>query len=193
LIPGSTWRARCVMRIKKTLFGEEFEGTDEGLDRVRDDQALLSPREISLFIDEIEDLIYCGVSLPFTSKAVIDQKGCLETLEMRRDHWPWEMWEARRILSEEGEVLGRAEAAAQEMRQRAERQAAFILAQSQLIKVAEARAQEMMESAEKEAAQVLHRAERDARDVYLGLERELDLLLRDIKELVAARLSKLRR
>jgi vacuolar-type H+-ATPase subunit H len=103
------------------------------------------------------------------------------------------MLEARRILSEEGEVLGRAEAEGQEMIQRAERQAAFILDQSQLIKVAEARAQETMESAEKEAAQVLHRAERDARDVYLGLERELDLLLRDIKELVAARLSKLRR
>lgn len=166
---------------------------DEGLGGARDDQDLLSPREISLFIDEIEDVIHSGVSLPLTSKAVIDQEECLGTLEMLRANWPWEMLEAKRILSEEGQVLGRAEAEAEEIRQRAERQAAFILDQSQLIKVAEARAQEMIESAEKEAAQVRHQAQRDARDVYQGLEQELDLLLRDIKELVAARLGKLRR
>jgi vacuolar-type H+-ATPase subunit H len=90
-------------------------------------------------------------------------------------------------------VLERAEIEAEEIRQRAERQAALILDQSQLVKMAEVRAQEVLEAAEQEAARRLQRAEQDARDVYQGLERELDLLLRDVKELVAARLGRLRR
>lgn len=192
-LPHKQQWARHVMGAQQSFYGEEYEGMDEGLASPPEDQALLSPYEISLFIDEVEDLICSGITLPFTSKAVIDKEECLETLGVLRANWPWEMLEARRIVHEEGEVLERAETEAEKIRQQAERQAEFILDQSQLVKVAEVRAQEIIDSAHQEVAQMLERAEQDVRDVYQGLERELDLLLRDLKQLVAARLGKLRR
>jgi len=176
----------------KSSYRADREGTDSGYDRIYEDQAALSAYEISLFIDEIEDLLCSGVSMPLTSKALVDREQCLDVVQVLRTNLPWEVLEAKRILSEQEEVVLRAEAEADEIRQLAEQQAVFILDRSQLVKTAEARAQELMEAAEREAAQLVHLAEQDARDLYQGLERELDLLLRDIKELVAARLKKLR-
>ena len=60
------------------------------------------------------------------------------------------------------------------------------------MKMAEVRAREVIEAAQQDAARTRDQAEQDARDVYEGLERELDLLMRDIRELVAARLRRLK-
>ncbi len=180
------------MRIKELSYAEDKQAVDGGHSRTYEDRTPPSAYEISLFIDEVEDLICSGFSIPLTSKILIDREQCLDTLEVLRTNLPWEMLEAKRILSEQEGVLELAEAEAEEIRQLAERQAAFILDQSQLVKMAEARTQELIEGAEREAAQLLELARQDARDLYQGLEQELDLLLRDIKELVAARLEKLR-
>lgn len=179
------------MRVKKSSHGEQCEVIDGDHGGAYEDEVPLSGYEMSLFLDEVEDLLCSGLSVPLTSKALVDRRECLEALEVLRANLPWEMLEAKRILSEQEEVFDRAEAEAEEIKQLAERQAAFILDQSQLVKMAETRAQELIEGAEREAVQLLGLAERDARDLYQSLERELDLLMRDIKELVSARLKKL--
>lgn len=180
------------MTLQNPSYEQDCEARDSEAGPTYDAHAVPSAREINLFIDEMEDLLSSGLSVPFSSKALIDRDQCLETLEVLRASWPWEMLEAKRILSEEGQVLEQAEAEAVEIRELAERQAAFILDQSQLVKAAETRAREMIGAAEQECVQLQRLAEQDARDIYQGLERELDLLVRDIKELVAARLKKLR-
>ena len=148
---------------------------------------------ISPFIDEMEEMICSAATLPMTSKALVDQDRCLAALDVIRANWPLEVLEAQRVLAKEGQVLEQAEADAEETRQRAKRQAAIILDQSQLVRMAEVRAQELVEAAEQDAARIRDRAQVDVRDVYEGLERELDLLMRDIKQLVGTRLSKLNR
>jgi hypothetical protein len=50
----------------------------------------------------------------------------------------------------------------------------------------------VIESAQQEAARIRERAQQDSRDIYEGLQHELDLLMRDIRDLVAARLKRLR-
>jgi adenylosuccinate lyase len=188
--------------VEKSSQGEAGEAVDSGRGVAYEDQVPLSAYEMGLFIDEIEDLLCSGFSVPFTSKAFIDREQCLSSLEVLRANLPWEMLEAKRILSEQEKVLERAEEEAEDIKQLAERQAAFILDQSQLVRMAEARVQEiteiaeresteMMETAERESTELVRLAEQDARDLYQGLEQELELLLRDIKELVAARLGKL--
>ncbi len=149
--------------------------------------------EMSPFIDEIEEMICSAASLPLSSKALVDREQCLAALDVIRANWPLEVLEAQRLLAKEGQVLEQAEAEAEEIRQRAERQAAIILDQSHLVRMAEVRAQELIEAAEHEAGRIRDRARLDAGDIYGGLERELDLLMRDLKELVSARLAKLNR
>jgi cell division septum initiation protein DivIVA len=166
---------------------EESELADLIHAQTYDDRVPLSPQEITVFIDELVDLVSTGLSVPFTSRALIDRGQCLDTLELLRANMPWEMLEAKRILSEEDRVLERAETEAEQIRQQAERQAAFILDQSQLVKAAETRAQEVMEAADAEAARIVRLAQKDARDLYHSLAEELDLLVRDIKTLMASR------
>jgi vacuolar-type H+-ATPase subunit H len=180
------------LRTEKESCVEEQDDMDNSHAWIYEDQESPSPYEISLFIDELEDAICCGFSVPLSSKVVIDQEQCLEALEILRANLPWEMLEAKRILSEQEAVLEQAEAEAEETKQLAERQAAFILDQSHLLKMAETRAQELVEAAEQEAAKMLRLAEQDARHLYEGLERELDLLVCDIKELLSSRLRVLR-
>lgn len=158
-----------------------------------EDDDVTSVHEMSAFVDEIEDLLCSAVRVPLTSKAIVDQEQCLATLDVIRANWPLEVLQAQRVLAKEGKVLEQAEVEAEQIKQRAERQASLIMDQNQLVKMADVRAREVIEAAQQEADQILRRAEQDARDVYQGLEHELDLLTRDIKELVAARLGRLRR
>jgi vacuolar-type H+-ATPase subunit H len=158
-----------------------------------EDDDVTSVHEMSAFVDEIEDLLCSAVRVPLTSKAIVDQEQCLATLDVIRANWPLEVLQAQRVLAKEGKVLEQAELEAEQIKQRAERQASLIMDQNQLVKMADVRAREVIEAAQQEADHILRRAEQDARDVYEGLEHELDLLTRDIKELVAARLGKLRR
>ena len=177
------------LRTEKPYPDEELDVMEPDQPPTYEDHAPLSAHELSVFIDELADLLYSASSIPLTSKAIVDREQCLETLEVLRANMPWEMLEAKRILSEEEQVLERAEAEAEEIRQLAERQAAFILDQSQLAKAAETRAQETIDAAEREAARVLRMAEKDAEDLYRSLEGELDMLVQDIKALMAARLK----
>jgi cell division septum initiation protein DivIVA len=163
---------------------------DHGLPRARREPPSID--EVNPFIDEIEEMICSASKVPLTSKALVDQDRCLATLDVLRANWPLEVLEAQRVLAKEGEVLERAEMEAEEIKRRAERQAGLILDQNQLVKVAEVRAQEVIESAQQEAARIRERARQDARDVYEGLEHELDSLMRDVRDLVSARLKRLR-
>ena len=170
----------------------DYEGLSAGRGRAYASGESPSVHEISPFIDEIEEMICSGARVPMTSKALVDQEQCLTTLDMLRANWPLDVLEAQRVLAKEGQVLEQADTEARAIRERAEREAMLILEQSQLVKMAEVRAREVIEAAQQDAARTRDQAEQDARDVYEGLERELDLLMRDIRELVAARLRRLK-
>jgi hypothetical protein len=170
---------------------DDYEGLHVGNDRTYAMGEPPSVHEISPFIDEIEEMICSGARVPMTSKALVDQEQCLTTLDMLRANWPLDVLEAQRVLAKEGQVLEQADAEAQAIRERAEREAVLILEKSQLVRMAEVRAREVIDAAQQDAARTRDQAQQDARDVYAGLERELDLLMRDIKELVAARLRRL--
>jgi hypothetical protein len=177
-----------------TVFPDDDDASLEGVGLVAPEtREPPLAHELSPFIDEIEELLCSAAKMPLTSKALVDREQCLAVLDVLRANWPLEVLEAQRILANEGEVFERAEAEADQIRERAEREASLILDQSQLLKMAEVRAQDVIESAQQEAVQIRQQAERDARDVYEGLEQELDLLMRDIRELMAARLGRLRR
>lgn len=172
---------------------EELEGLDSNAASRFDVGGPTCAHDISPFIDEMEEMICSAATVPMTSKALVDQERCLAALDVIRANWPLEVLEAQRVLAKEDQVLQQAEAEAEEIRERARRQAAIILEQSQLVRMAEGRAQELVEAAEQDAARIRDRAQLDVREVYEGLERELDLLMRDIKELVGSRLARLSR
>jgi hypothetical protein len=79
------------MRLNGSSHGGGHDDTSGGSGTDYDDLSLPSAYEMGLFIDEIEDLICSGVKVPLTSKAIVDQEQCLDTLQVIRANWPWQM------------------------------------------------------------------------------------------------------
>jgi vacuolar-type H+-ATPase subunit H len=137
-------------------------------------------------IDELEEAIASGVSIPMTSQSLIDRGRCLELIDLLRTSLPGEVVAARRIIESEEKVLSDARAEAERICQRAEKEAALILEENQLMRMAELRSQSIIQEGEREAERIVGEAEGRAYEIYLRLEHALDLLKAELKETLAS-------
>ncbi len=126
-------------------------------------------------LDELEKVVAKGVALPFFSPGLVDRDRCLELIDLMRASLPEEVMSAQRIIAGEEEI-----------RQRAEREAALMVEESQLTKMAEIRSQNIIQEGEKGAERIVEAAENQAYRILLKLEHTLDLLKAEAKEAMAA-------
>jgi adenylosuccinate lyase len=137
-------------------------------------------------IDELEGVIAAGFAIPLTSQGLIDRERSLELIDLLRTSLPGEVVAARRIIESEDRVLADAQAEAQRIRERAEKEAALILEENQLTRMAELRSQGIIQEGEREAERIVREAENRAYQIYLRLEHALDLLKVELKERLAS-------
>ncbi len=137
-------------------------------------------------IDELEGVIAAGLGIPMTSQGLIDRERCLELIDLLRTSLPGEVVAARRIIESEDKVLADAQAEAVRIRQRAEKEAALILEENQLMRMAEIRSQSVIQEGEREAERIVREAENRTYQIYLRLEHALDLLKAELKETLAS-------
>ncbi len=136
-------------------------------------------------IDELEEVIAAGFGIPMTSQGLVDRERCLELIDLLRTSLPGEVVAARRIIESEDKVLADARAEAGRICERAEREAALILEENQLMRMAEVRSQSILQEGEREAERIVREAENRAYQIYLRLEHALDLLKAELKETLA--------
>jgi vacuolar-type H+-ATPase subunit H len=136
-------------------------------------------------IDELEEVIAAGFGIPMTSQGLIDRERCLELIDLLRTSLTGEVVAARQIIESEDKVLADARAEAGRIRERAEREAALILEENQLVRMAEIRSQSILREGEREAERIVREAENRAYQIYLRLEHALDLLKAELKETLA--------
>ena len=150
--------------------------------------ARLEGRQVILgrLIDELEGVIASGFDIPLTCQALIDRERCLELIDLLRTSLPGEVVAARRIIESEDKVLADARAEGERIRQRAEKEAALILEENQLMRMAEIRSQSIIQEGEREAERIVREAENQAYQIYLRLEHALDLLKAELKETLAS-------
>jgi len=137
-------------------------------------------------IDELEGVIAAGFGIPMTSQGLIDRERCLELIDLLRTSLPGEVVAAQRIIESEDKVLADAWAEAVSIRERAEKEAALILEENQLMRMAEIRSQSIIQEGEREAQRIVREAENRAYQIYLRLEHALDLLKAELKETLAS-------
>lgn len=137
-------------------------------------------------IDELEGVIASGFGIPLTSQGLIDRERCLELIDLLRTSLPGEVVAARQIIESEAQVLADARAEAERIRQRAEKEAALILEENQLMRMAQIRSQTIIQEGEREAERIVREAENRAYQIYLRLEHALDLLKAELKERLAS-------
>lgn len=154
---------------------------EKGAARVEGRQVVLGK-----LIDELEGVIAAGLGIPMTSQGLIDRERCLELIDLLRTSLPGEVVAARWIIESEDRLLADAQAAAQKIRERAEKEAALILEENQLMRMAEIRSQTIIQEGEREAERIVREAENRAYQIYLRLEHALDLLKAELKETLAS-------
>jgi len=137
-------------------------------------------------IDELEGVIAAGLAIPLTSQGLIDRERCLELIDLLRTSLPGEVVTARRIIESEDKLLADARVEAERIRERAEREAALMLEENQLMRMAEIRSQTIIQEGEREAGRIVREAESRAYQIYLRLEHALDLLKAELKETLAS-------
>jgi cell division septum initiation protein DivIVA len=124
--------------------------------------------DILYLLDQLEEVITTGSTLPFTNRKVVDEHEILDILDQIRMSIPEELKAARRVSQERDQVLADARAEADRMMRDAEEHAAGRLSEHSLVRTAESRASEIEEQAIRDAQQVRHEAEAYA---YRVLER----------------------
>lgn len=133
-------------------------------------------------LDELEALLEEGRPVPLTGSVVISRRQCLDLIDRIRTSLPEEIREADRIQRSQRTLLQESKAEAEAIEREARERAAFIVAESELVKTAELKAEALVRESREKARQMVHGAQQQAETVYARLEDQLVQLLKMVRE-----------
>ena len=144
--------------------------------------------DISLLIDQLEQLLSDSRRIPLTSGALVDRDQCLLIIDQMRVTIPQQIAEARRIQEERDQVIARAEQEAQMIMERAQEEAAQVLNERGLLKEVHDRSTALAEETRRHAEETMRGADGYAIRVLGELEDQLivEQRLRALYELLGA-------
>jgi F0F1-type ATP synthase membrane subunit b/b' len=116
--------------------------------------------DILHLIDRLEELVGEARRLPIGSGVIMDRQRLLDLVDQMRTAVPYEVKEAREILSDREEVLRQAHEDAAIVRAKADEEVEQRLSESDLVKTAQARAEMLIQ----EAQARIERLEREAQE-----------------------------
>ena len=127
--------------------------------------------DILMLIDEIEDIIEAGTTVPFSGKVMIDKEEVLEIIKEIRIKLPDEIKQAAWIKEERQRILAQAQKDADTMLKEAEYKLEELIEEQEVIKLANARAEE-----------IISKAQSNAKDIRLGALEYADSILEETQE-----------
>jgi len=122
-----------------------------------------------------------GWRIPFTRKAVIDERHCLDLIDRMRIAIPQEIAQAKRVLQDREEILAQARLEAERIVDQGHEQANFIIQEKGLLKAVEEKSQAIMEEARARARETQAGADDYALDALTMLEGELDKIMAQVQ------------
>jgi len=141
--------------------------------------------DVAKLLDELEVVIEEGWSIPLAKRTLVEHGTCAYLIDLLRTALPEDLAEAQLIKQNEDKILTDARAQAEEIVQLARRQADLILGESQLMEMAKLRSRAIVQQGEQQVAKIVQRAQNYADEVCLKLERDLNFLLAEVKDMVA--------
>lgn len=127
--------------------------------------------DVLKLIDEIEDIIEEGTSLPFSKKIMVDVDEILDIIKEIRIRLPDEIKQAAWIKEEKQRILAEAQKDADNMLNEAEYRLEELIDQEGITKAAKERAEE-----------IINKAQTTAKEIRLGAMEYADSLLLDTQE-----------
>ncbi len=138
-------------------------------------------------INELEDLIEKGSTLPFSSKALVNPEEALEIINEIKQTLPKEVHEAREIVNQKQQILMEAQNDADLIKKEAEQSLNDMINNNQITKDATRQAEKIVEVAQEQAKSIRvgtqHYADKILYNLQLELKQLNDTIEEDRKEL----------
>jgi len=122
-------------------------------------------------IDEVEDIVEAGTSLPFTNKVMVDREEILDIVKEIRIKLPDEIKQAAWIKEERQRILADAQKDADTILNEAEYKLEELIEEEEIIKIANNRAEE-----------IITKAQTNAKEIRIGSMEYADSLLLETQE-----------
>ena len=110
--------------------------------------------DVLQLLEELEDLIESGSSIPFVSKVMVDQGELLEIIKEVRIHLPDEMKQALWIKEERQRILTEAQQEGEQTIQEARKHAETLVDQDEIVRMARQKAEEIILQAQQGAKEM---------------------------------------
>lgn len=133
-------------------------------------------------IDEVEDIVEAGTSLPFTNKVMVSRDELLDIVKEIRIKLPDEIKQAQWIKDERQRILADAQKDADTLISDAEYRLEELVDQEEIIKVANGRAEEIITRAQSHAKEIRIGAMEYADALLLGTQEELKEIIHLLNE-----------
>jgi len=133
--------------------------------------------DILTLVDRIEELVFKGRSLPFSSSKMVDPEKVYEIIDEIRTQFPDELKQARWIVKERQEMLEEAEKEANRVLEEARDRAAAIASEQEIVKLSEQQAAAILDDARAKEREIRFGAEDYADEMLANLEVNLGKLL----------------
>ncbi|MDW7670842.1 MAG: ATPase [Bacillota bacterium] len=127
--------------------------------------------DVLQLLEELEDLIESGSTIPFFSKVMVDQAELLEIIKEIRIHLPDEMKQALWIKEERQRILSEAQQEGEQIIQEAKNHAEVLVDQDEIVQMARQKAEE-----------IILQAQHGARDMRISARDYTDELLEQTGE-----------
>lgn len=127
--------------------------------------------DVLKLLDEIEDIVEAGSSLPFSTKIMVDQSEILEIIKEIRIKLPDEIKQAAWIKDERQRILAEAQKDADTLLEDAEYRLKELVDEDQITRKASNRAEE-----------IIHKAQINAKEIRIGSREYADSLLLETQE-----------
>lgn len=127
--------------------------------------------DVLRYIEEMEDIIENGSSIPFAQKVMVDKKEILEIIKEIRIHLPDEVKQAQWIKEERQRILAEAQREADTMLEEANDHILSMIEQDEITKLANNQAQEIIEQ-----------AQNNSKEMRIGAREYVDYLLGSVEE-----------
>ncbi len=121
-------------------------------------------------LDQLEDLIYNGASIPFSSRVMVDPQELLDIIQDIRENLPDEIKQAKWIQEERQKILVEAQKEAETITQEAE---------SYIRKMVDEN--EITQNAYQQAEEILQKSQQNAKEIRLGTNEYADSILAQLQ------------
>ncbi|NLA80915.1 MAG: ATP synthase F0 subunit B [Chloroflexi bacterium] len=142
--------------------------------------------DILHLVDRMEELINTGKAVPLTRNVMVDENAFMDIIDQMRISIPEEIKKAQQINAQKDRILAQAQEEANRTVALAREKSEKLIEKSEVYQAAQAKVDMITDQASKEASQSMMDADRYVIDTLSGLEQELNKVLAQVRNGIAA-------